>query len=83
MYVAGLDFTGTFQTVTFGPSETNMPVMVSIIPDNMLERNESFYGLLFNAIGKNVTIVWQNATINILDDDRKFMVIMSSLIFLL
>ena len=60
-----------------------MPVMVSIIPDNMLERNESFYGLLFNVIGKNVTIVLQNATINILDDDRKFMVIMSSLIFLL
>ena len=73
-----MDFAGTFQRVTFEPSETDISVMVSIVSDDQLEFTESFFGLLSNAIGGNVIIVSPNATIDIFDDDRKFTVMLNS-----
>ena len=70
---AGQDFSITDQTVTFGPTDTEMFVTVPIIPDNIMEMNESFFGILNVVVGGNVMIAQPNATVVIIDDDnRKF-----------
>ena len=68
------DYTGVTTVVTFAPGETIKIVNVSTIDDDSSESTESFTATLSNANPSNVvTITQPTATINIADNDRKFL----------
>ena len=81
MYIGGADYnSGPFNIVI--PSEVvNVTFNISIITDNILEGDEVFYLRIgSSSLPNNVTVGRLNTTtIVILDDDRKYFIVASSL----
>lgn len=67
---AANDFRQTSVSVTFGPSETNHNVSVTVVNDGTLESTETFTAVL-TAIPGSVIGAADTATAIITDDDSK------------
>lgn len=68
------DYTGETTVITFAPGETVQTVDVSTVDDNDSESTESFTAVLSNASPSNVVFITQpTATVNIADNDRKYL----------
>ena len=68
------DYTGVTTVVTFAPGERVKIVNVSTIDDDSSESTESFTATLSNAsLSSVVTITQPMATVNIADNDRKYL----------
>lgn len=65
--IAGEDFYGTFQVISFAPGETSKSVFVSVIDDFVHEDDESFTARLFAPNGADISTA--EATISIADND--------------
>jgi hypothetical protein len=74
--LAGKDYDATTGTLTFAPGQTTQSVSVSVRADRKTEANEAFTLTLSNvdggaASGPPVTVVKEDATATILDNDPK------------
>jgi len=65
--VAGQDFNGKFQALTFTPGQTSKTVSVNLINDTVTEPVETFTGRIFGAAGATIGTATALVTIN--DDD--------------
>ena len=67
---AGEDYATTLRSVTFQAAETSQVVMIPILFDNILERQEQFTAQLSLPAGQNGVVLGANiATVEITDDD--------------
>ncbi len=64
---AGADYTAVSTLLTFAPGETSKTVSVPVLDDATVEGNETFTGVLSNAVG--ATIVTSSAAGTVSDDD--------------
>ena len=66
-YTAPSDYEGTSRLLTFSPSINMVPVEVNIINDDIVEGNETFFGILENQ-GQPVMTQPDRATVTIIED---------------
>lgn len=66
---AGQDFTATAGTVVLPPGETETTVEVTILDDDVPEKNEKFSVLLSNAMNTEIDNMKMKGTGTIIDDD--------------
>ena len=72
--IAGQDYIARSQRITFQPMVTLQTVPVSILDDNSVESVEQFTALLSVPAGqRRVGLGADTATVEITDDDRKFL----------
>lgn len=65
------DYMPVFETVTFTPGQTTAEVEVTTVEDTTNELDEVFFAALQNPTGGAVLGASSNATIPVMDDDRK------------
>jgi len=67
---AGSDYIANSGTLTFGANVTNQTISIALLPDTVVESNETFQVTLFNALGGASLDNQTNATVTISNDDN-------------
>ena len=65
-----VDYASTIFIHTFTPSALSTEFSISILDDNIVETNETFFVELFNFGGPLIKLVPSRVDVTILDDDR-------------
>ncbi|MES4792220.1 MAG: hypothetical protein C4321_03865 [Chloroflexota bacterium] len=67
--VAGCDYVATSRTVTFADGEEYKDITIPLLPDNLVENNETFRLVLSSPTGGAILGSGRSVTVTILDDD--------------
>ncbi|MCY4669789.1 MAG: hypothetical protein OXC29_17605, partial [Rhodococcus sp.] len=68
--IAGEDYTGASETLTFAPGETSKTISVAVLDDTVSDSGETFTLRLSNVVGHDVELGSAEATGTILNDEE-------------
>lgn len=68
--MAGLDFVGGSQTITYSPGVERKVITVFVINDEEFDGKETFYAIL-TTVDNSVVIFQHNATITLIDNGQE------------